>query len=394
MRKEVSLLEACDFIRDGTHSSPERTPTGIPVLSAEHVIDGGLSFDTARFTSLRELEIFHRRLHPCPGDVLLTIVGTIGRVGVVRDVRPFVFQRSVCVFRPKSGVLDSRYLQYCLRSAYVQRQLTKETREVAQAGVYLEALNEIRIPYIPLSAQQLIANRLDACDALCLTRRLALQLCDDFLPAAFFEMFGRSTTAWPTVSVEKLAANEPNSVRTGPFGSQLLHSEFTSTGVAVLGIDNAVNNRFEWAERRYISPQKHAQLKRYTVRPGDVIITIMGTCGRCAVVPSDIPLAINTKHLCCITLDRTRALPEFLHAAFLFQPSIRRQLGASQKGAIMDGLNMEIIKGLTLPLPPIHLQRRFVALVQEQSGLRAAHVEALRQADHLFQTLLQEAFVQ
>jgi type I restriction enzyme S subunit len=197
---------------------------------------------------------------------------------------------------------------------------------------------------------------------------------------------------WPTTTIEELADRKPNAIRTGPFGSQLLHSEFTDTGIAVLGIDNAVNNHFDWAERRYITTQKYEQLKRYTVFPGDVIITIMGTCGRCAVVPDSIPLAINTKHLCCITLDQEQALPAFIHASFLYHPSIRRQLGAAEKGAIMEGLNMTIIKELSLPLPPLSLQRRFANIVAQHENLRAVHVEALRQADHLFHTLLHEAF--
>ncbi len=110
------------------------------------------------------------------------------------------------------------------------------------------------------------------------------------------------------------------------------------------------------------------------------------------MVPDGVPTAINTKHSCCITLDQSKCLPVFLHGAFLHHPEIRRQLGVLQKGAIMDGLNTEIIKELRFPLPPLHLQNSFASLVERHERLRATQREALRQAEHLFQTLLHQAF--
>jgi type I restriction enzyme, S subunit len=118
----------------------------------------------------------------------------------------------------------------------------------------------------------------------------------------------------------------------------------------------------------------------------------MGTCGRCAVVPDDIPTAINTKHLCCITLDQSRCLPEFFHGCFLIYPGARRYLSQTAKWAIMDGLNMTIIKRLPIMLPPIDLQQAFVNSIRALRAIKMTHTTHLAELDALFASLQHRAF--
>ena len=132
------------------------------------------------------------------------------------------------------------------------------------------------------------------------------------------------------------------------------------------------------------------------MHPGDVLITIMGTCGRCAIVPDDIPTAINTKHICCITLDRQQCLPGYLHIYFLHAPQSQEFLAKHAKGAIMAGLNMGLIQELPVMLPPIRFQAELVEtaddLREETQRLESLYQQKLTALDDLKKSLLHQAF--
>ncbi len=270
------------------------------------------------------------------------------------------------VIRPRPGC-DLGYLCHVLKHYDVTPFVTGTTRgKLTKAGA-----SAIPIPVPPIEEQRRIAAILDQAEALRAKRRQALAKLDTLTQSLFLEMFGDSPSPrFPVANIDDAVAPSRNSIRTGPFGSQLLHSEFVKFGIPVLGIDNAVTNRFAWAAPRFISEAKYESLRRYTVKPGDVLITIMGTCGRAAVVPADIPKAINTKHLCCITVDAKKYLPEFIQSCILMYPDSKRHLLQTSKGAIMSGLNMDLIKSTPIPKPPLELQYLYRD--------RMAKIEAMR----------------
>ncbi|GAA1983292.1 restriction endonuclease subunit S [Microbacterium pumilum] len=252
-------------------------------------------------------------------------------------------------------------------------------------AISLEALGTLSIPLPPLEEQRRIAAILDHADIIRSQRRAILAHLDSLIESLFHSMFDGVRA---TKSVSDIAAK----MRTGPFGSDLLHSEFVDEGIAVLGLDNVVGNEFRWAERRYISREKYEKLSRYTVCPGDVLVSIMGTTGRCIVVPDDIPTAINTKHICAITVDREQTEPGFLRASFLWHPASRAHLRQQTNGAIMDGLNMGVIKAMPIPLPPLTQQREFVARAALIDAQRVAIQRALAADGELFISLQSRAF--
>jgi type I restriction enzyme S subunit len=325
-------------------------------------------------------------------DVMISkIVPHIRRAMVVPKKGNFrqIASSEWIVFR--SERIYPNYLKHLLISDFFNAQFMATVSGVG--GSLLRArptfVSKIKIPLPPLTEQKRIAQILDKADELRQKRQQSIDKLNELLQACFLKIFENEKCSMSQI---KDLLENGKSIRTGPFGSQLLHSEFVDEGIAVLGIDNAVKNTFKWAKPRFITPEKYKQLKRYTVKPKDVIITIMGTCGKCAVVPDKIPLSINTKHLCCITLDFDKCNPEFLHSYFLLHPTSINFLKSRAKGAIMAGLNMSIIKDLPVELPSIEIQNEFAELKTKIGLQKSKLINQLQEQDNLFQSLQQRAF--
>jgi type I restriction enzyme S subunit len=380
--KLVALPEVATIImgQSPPSSSYNARGEGLPFFQGK--VDFGDVYPTMRMFCTEPSKVAEA------GDILISVRAPVGPTNI--SPAKCCIGRGLAAIRC-SQVIELKYLLYFLR--FYEPELVQASTGSTFDAISRDDLENIQVPLLTLPEQQRIAAILAKADRLRRLRRAARELGDTYLQSVFLEMFYTNASPdWPHVRITSLARKGKNTIRTGPFGSQLLHSEFVDKGILVLGIDNAVQNRFAWGKPRFITEEKYRQLKRYTVYPGDVIITIMGTNGRCAVIPDDIPLAINTKHLCCITLDQSICLPTYLQSCFLIHPSVLQQLGGSERGAIMPGLNMGIIADLIVPLPPLPLQQQFAAIVRQFERLRAQQREAERQAEHLFQTLLHRAF--
>ena len=162
MWKTVKLGELCTKITDGSHNPPKGIETSSHLMiSSKNVLDDEINFEKPRYLSEDDFAQENKRTDVQQGDVLLTIVGTIGRCAVVGDLtQPFTLQRSVAVLKPKRETIDSRFLMYTLRG--MLNELISGARGVAQKGIYLKSLKRLAIPLPPLAEQQRIVAKLDA----------------------------------------------------------------------------------------------------------------------------------------------------------------------------------------------------------------------------------------
>ncbi len=159
--KWVNLHSTLKAISDGSHNPPPNVGHGVPVLSAKNVINGIIDTNSVtRWTTEEQWSIEDKKIHIQSGDVLLTIVGTIGRTAVVpNDCEKFMLQRSVCVMKPKECV-NPEFLALILNSPSLFEWIMDHASGTAQKGIYLKTVKQIPSPLPSIEEQHRIVEKI------------------------------------------------------------------------------------------------------------------------------------------------------------------------------------------------------------------------------------------
>lgn len=148
------LKDVCSIITDGTHQPPKFVDEGIPFLFVSNIASDVVDYETNKFISAEDYEQLIRRTPIEIGDVLVSAVGSFGHPAIVRDGRPFCFQRHIAYLKPRHNLVDSDYLHAALLSDDAQRYMDRCAKGVAQRTVTLKSFKEMKIPVPSMCLQE------------------------------------------------------------------------------------------------------------------------------------------------------------------------------------------------------------------------------------------------
>ena len=151
------MADICTIITDGTHQPPKFVSTGIPFLFVSNIVTNEIRYDAERFISEETYAELIKRTPIDIGDILLSTVGSYGHPAVVKNDRPFCFQRHIAYLKPKKTIVDSIYLHSAILSADVQKQIDKGVKGVAQKTLNLSEIRKIILPLPPIELQNQFA---------------------------------------------------------------------------------------------------------------------------------------------------------------------------------------------------------------------------------------------
>jgi type I restriction enzyme S subunit len=163
--KNFKIGDIASLIKDGTHGTHKDSTIGnYYLLSAKNVVDGSIKIeDSDRKISKEDFDSIYKNYNLKNDDILLTIVGTIGRTAMWKDnVTNVAFQRSVAFLRFENHLPE--FIYQLFNQEQFQLELLKRQVVSAQPGIYLGDLAKIKINIPSIEEQRKIANFLKTID--------------------------------------------------------------------------------------------------------------------------------------------------------------------------------------------------------------------------------------
>lgn len=180
------------------------------------------------------------------------------------------------------------------------------------------------------------------------------------------EWIGEIPVKWKCIPNKFLFQNGNGSLKIGPFGSSLRGKTLENGPYKIYNQAHLVSNDFS-LNRHFVSNETYEELKSYEVLPDDILFSMMGTIGKCRIMPPGFQKGIMDSHLLKARLNEL-ILPKYYLYVFDKDMSscVISQLKYLSNGSIMDGLNSTIIKKVYIPLPSIDDQKKIISFLDKK----------------------------
>ena len=241
--------------------------------------------------------------------------------------------------------------------------------------------------YLPdIKTQRLISSKLNLIVHLIEDHHEQLKKLDELIRSRFLEMFGNKEYSICQLSDQCEIITKGTTPTT-------IGYNFTTDGVRFIKIEDITEEgKFDTAKMMHISDECNMIMKRSQLKSGDLLFSIAGAIGRCAVVTNDILPANINQALAIIRLRKDAQLSRNFLFAVLKSSYVEKQYKGLRRGGAQLNLSLKDIGNFKILLPPESEQENFIDLYKQVDKSKMAVQKSLDELEILKKSLMQTYF--
>ena len=327
--KTIRANEFCESVRDGTHDTPKPTETGYKLVTGKHVKNGQIDPSDAYYISEKDYEKINERSLVEQWDVLMSMIGTVGEVAVVKD-HPNYAIKNVALFKCGGSEIKGKWLAYYLRSSDAQGHISGNQKGSSQQFLSLKQLRSLPIPITDERYMQKVIDMLSAYDDLIENNQKQIKLLEEAAQRLYKEWFvdlrfpGHETTpivdgvpeGWSRKTVEECLSFHGN----GGWGKETPMGKNEHPGKVIRGtdIEDVKAGRFNDIPLRYHTDN---DIKKRTLKIHDLVFELsngnINNIGRCLFI-DDLVLKNCGENTICASFCKLLRPVNRLHSLMLY----------------------------------------------------------------------------
>lgn len=385
----VRLGNVCEILNGYAFKSENYTDTGVRIIRISNVQKGYIEDNTPVFYPFNDINVEKYKLFE--GDVLLSLTGNVGRVGLLEKkfLPAALNQRVACIRIKDDTTLDKSFLFNLLNSDSFEQKCILSSKGVAQKNMSTEWLKDYKISLPPLDEQRKIAAVLDKVSDLIAKRRQQLDKLNELIKARFVEMFGdckQNPKNWSVWDLEDIA-QVGSSKRV--FVEELKESGipfYRGTEVGALAEGKKIEPEL------FITEKHYDELCQVTGRPqiGDLLMPSICPDGRIWVVDSEKPFYFKDGRVLWVHDINKNVNSTFL--LYTLKNRIMADYSSIASGTTFAELKIFSLKKCKIFNVPTELQNQFAAFVEQTEKTKTTISKSLEKLETLKKALMQEYF--